>query len=711
MGQEQCLVCNGAGSIPCPECGGKGKVGGILGLGAKACYGCDGEGRLPCSECQGSGNDTSSDAGVAAPLDGGDAPPSGEVSLDVVDETGGEPEEPEDLQQKLLERVGRPIVDMEALEAMIQERESQMPPPPTINEGAAAPEPAPIAPSPPRATPPPLSAKAPKGPPSPRKGPRGKGSVRTRSKSKDPDGEAPGPAVGAPVKSAAKAPSKGSAKALAPSGKLGPKKKGSEKGPPRRPVARKPSRAKKEEQQESNLDDLDEATLDMPARPGGDEGADSDKTIDMAAPPGAFDEESKDAEAPTRKKRASKASVPPPSELGFGTSRAPSGKRTAPPRKAPTKGPTKKAKKGKKGPREIFDAPTVEEAVPPALRDDASRPESTPAPELFSDEDTQVDVLDRPKAPAALPAVDPEDPMHLLRVALEAAGRNPRDSKGLVSAHSSGVTARGIVALALARRVYEELVSAGRQEHQDALAHMCSREAAERLAHGDGPGAATLVDRAIVIWEGFREAGKEGHEASLARAYVTKAQSVQSVDVTSRVALYDRAMQLHEALADRDAPGSKVDLARTLMAKGVALGYLGDPGSASGAFDRAATLWLQLVQSGEGEYDDDLARAYMNKGVALEQLGDIDKAADLYSLAIRLWRPLVDSRRYPDLAGDLAWTLAYSAAALQTLSQIEHAKQDAREAIAMLESEVGRTDRTDLRDVLAWARSELETLL
>lgn len=357
--------------------------------------------------------------------------------------------------------------------------------------------------------------------------------------------------------------------------------------------------------------------------------------------------------------------------------------------------------------------PAAAAAAPVAPQSPAGAPGRPFEAASFEVEDTDVNVIEPPGPEAARRVAPEDDPMELLRRALGAAGRDPTKAAHLVASHSqSGRRLReDLVALALARRIYEQLVSAGRAELQHDLARLCVLEAGERQAAGDSAGASTLADRAIVIWEGFAEAGDHGHDRDLARAFVVKAQSLDSGEVTSRVALYDRAMQIQERLVAATEAGAAMDLARTLMAKGVALGYLGDPGSAVGAFDQACSLWLGLVEGGAPQHVDDLARAYMNKGVALEQLGEIRVASELYTHAVALWRPMVESGSHPDLAGDLGWTLAYSAAAFKALGRPDVASLHAREAVALLAAEIDRTGRADLVDVIAWARSDLASLL
>lgn len=57
MSENTCLFCNGSGTDRCSACEGKGKVGGLLGLGGKACPVCEGQGEASCTHCAGEGKE------------------------------------------------------------------------------------------------------------------------------------------------------------------------------------------------------------------------------------------------------------------------------------------------------------------------------------------------------------------------------------------------------------------------------------------------------------------------------------------------------------------------------------------------------------------------------------------------------------------------------------------------------------------------------
>lgn len=56
-GSFHCPTCEGTRRIPCSRCGGRGKTGGFLGIGAAYCLDCDESHTERCTDCGGSGVD------------------------------------------------------------------------------------------------------------------------------------------------------------------------------------------------------------------------------------------------------------------------------------------------------------------------------------------------------------------------------------------------------------------------------------------------------------------------------------------------------------------------------------------------------------------------------------------------------------------------------------------------------------------------------
>ena len=102
---------------------------------------------------------------------------------------------------------------------------------------------------------------------------------------------------------------------------------------------------------------------------------------------------------------------------------------------------------------------------------------------------------------------------------------------------------------------------------------------------------------------------------------------------------------------------------------------------------------------------------YQNKGTALGQLGDEQAAAELYGRAVAIYERLVLHEGRQELDGDLGRAIVYQADALRTIGERQRAVALARQGIAHLGAATARTDRADLQQLLAWARSHLADLL
>jgi serine/threonine protein kinase len=122
----------------------------------------------------------------------------------------------------------------------------------------------------------------------------------------------------------------------------------------------------------------------------------------------------------------------------------------------------------------------------------------------------------------------------------------------------------------------------------------------------------------------------------------------------------------------------------------------------------AAFEWLR--EKGQSDWETRLATLWEVETFIYEYAGDIPGASALYDKARAIYERLVAQGRR-ELLGDLATSRLYLADVyLKTGKQVE-AEKIAREEIVVLEAEVTRTGRADLRQVLAWAKKVLQNLL
>jgi tetratricopeptide (TPR) repeat protein len=264
--------------------------------------------------------------------------------------------------------------------------------------------------------------------------------------------------------------------------------------------------------------------------------------------------------------------------------------------------------------------------------------------------------------------------------------------------------------------LYQRLVEQeGRRELADEYAEACACKAAALGEAGDLRRAARLYDRAVVLFERLVHVeGRSERTADLARAYLGKAGTL--LDQGGRRAalpLYDQALGMLERLVNEEGRRERVpELIEGYLGKANALAALGDRTEAVLLFDRAIALIDQRVSAeGRAEWVHLLAAAHFRKARAVVGLGELAAALPLYDQAIRHWQRLVEQAGRRQYLRDLAKAKAVRAALLLRLGKLEDAALEAREAVALLQAEIARSGRPDLRKTLKWAANALRKVL
>ena len=354
-----------------------------------------------------------------------------------------------------------------------------------------------------------------------------------------------------------------------------------------------------------------------------------------------------------------------------------------------------------------------------------------------------------------------KDPQEWLEMALRAAGRNPAEAAMMVAGR--GVTRQGelvaeMAAYDEAKRLYLQLVRGGQEKLETDLAELCfdkalvhrtaadvhgalqeydqaiairerlvnqdgRRELANDLATvytnkaaavralGDNRGAVALDDQAIAIWERLvNQEGRRKLANALATVYTNKAVAVNALgDNCGAVALCDQAIAILERLVNREGRRELAhDLAFAYTNKAASVSALGDHRGAVTLCDQAIAILERLVnQEGRRELANDLAAVYMNKAIAVSTLGDDRGAVALYDQSIAIRERLVNQEGRRELVGGLARLKAYRGEILITLGEKENGLRDMRSAQSILDAEIARTGRTDLKQVLTWLQQQL----
>ncbi len=262
--------------------------------------------------------------------------------------------------------------------------------------------------------------------------------------------------------------------------------------------------------------------------------------------------------------------------------------------------------------------------------------------------------------------------------------------------------------------ILERLVEReGRSDLADSLASAYMNKAAAVEGLGDLCGAVELYDSAIAIWE--RSVEREGGSDlanDLGRVYMNKAIAVAGLgDLRGSVTLYDRCIAIWERSVEREGGGDLTnDLAMVYMNKAIAVKRLGDLREAVALFDCCIAIRERLVErEGRSDLKNDLAIVYMNKANAVAGHGDLRLAVALFDRCISIRKRLVEQENRDDLAGDMAWGQLSRAFIVLRLGEMtaEESKR-AHTAFQVLIREAERTNRVDLKNVVAWAKEALD---
>jgi serine/threonine protein kinase len=268
-----------------------------------------------------------------------------------------------------------------------------------------------------------------------------------------------------------------------------------------------------------------------------------------------------------------------------------------------------------------------------------------------------------------------------------------------------GNLAAAVMAYDQALTIRERLVHLeGRRELANDLATTYMSKGVALQGLGDLAGAVVADDQALKIQE--RLVNQEGRwelANALAMTYMNKAGTLVGLrNLTAAVATYDQALAIRERLVHQEGRRELANgLATAYMNKGVALRGLGDLAGAVLAYDQALKIQERLVnQEGRRELANDLAWTYMNKGGTLVGQRNLTAAVATYDQALVILERLVNQEGRRELRGDLAWVRLLRA---DLLTDPCERASEARRAIFVLEEEVRRTGRADLKQALTWA--------
>jgi tetratricopeptide (TPR) repeat protein len=267
--------------------------------------------------------------------------------------------------------------------------------------------------------------------------------------------------------------------------------------------------------------------------------------------------------------------------------------------------------------------------------------------------------------------------------------------------------------LAHATSLYERLVhDEGCRELREDLADAYGNRGVTLSILGRSHEALADNAAAVAIYEDLvhRDSRRELRD-QLATLYQNRGSTLADLGrLEEALADHGAAISLYEELMRRDGRREVCDgLAFAHMNRGVTLSRLDRREEALEEFSVAVGFYEELVhREGRRELRKDLAEVYIDRGIVLEQLRRFEEARTEYGAAIALWEELVQREGRGELAGDLACGYARHGGVLLRMGYHdkacrEKACRQVQEAVAILKTEVARTGRADLRDVLAYA--------
>jgi tetratricopeptide (TPR) repeat protein len=183
----------------------------------------------------------------------------------------------------------------------------------------------------------------------------------------------------------------------------------------------------------------------------------------------------------------------------------------------------------------------------------------------------------------------------------------------------------------------------------------------------------------------------------------------QQKDLEEAETLYDQAITIREKLIENGQSDIEDDLARVYVNKANLLSKQGKLDGAIKLYNRSIEIRERLVDQGREDLEDKLAASCVNKALVVRRQKDLDGAIALFNRAIKVYEKLIKKGRR-ELSSDRAQALAYRAK-LTVSTHPDEARRDARLAISILETEVGKTRRADLKRLLAWAKKNLKSIL
>ncbi|HRD50884.1 MAG: tetratricopeptide repeat protein [Candidatus Competibacter sp.] len=137
-------------------------------------------------------------------------------------------------------------------------------------------------------------------------------------------------------------------------------------------------------------------------------------------------------------------------------------------------------------------------------------------------------------------------------------------------------------------------------------------------------------------------------------------QHYQAGDPQKALDAWERAESLYRDLISDNQPQYRPNLADTRMNQGVALRALNRPKDARARYEEAAAIYQDLIAAGQPQYRPDLAHTWMSQGNALSALNRPEDARARYEEAAAIYQDLIAAGQ-PQYRPNLVKTLVNAA--------------------------------------------------
>jgi len=268
----------------------------------------------------------------------------------------------------------------------------------------------------------------------------------------------------------------------------------------------------------------------------------------------------------------------------------------------------------------------------------------------------------------------------------------------------TGEIEKAVDCLKLATDTIEKLVvSDGKDEYIRELTMLYKNRAFTLLNLGKSDEALEYLDRSIDLISSSTVTDRNVLISELlTMVYNTKASVLDMLGRTDEVLFYyDLSIDILEAFVYEEGRlNFSNDLAWLYNNKGIHLSKINKDEEALDWFHRAIDLREKMIyRRGQFETLPELAKILTNRADTLDKLKWFEKSEIDYQCAMDIWHRLDAPRKATSFRADYTKTRTLRAILLNKTQTDQSSENELQLAVAEIESELKKTDRTDLKDI------------